>query len=220
MRTAVIVFPGSNCDRDAAHALTMVTGKQPAMIWHRATEMSAVDLVVLPGGFAYGDYLRPGAMAARSPILRAVREHAQKGGLVAGICNGFQVLTESKMLPGVLMRNAGLKFICKPVELEVVRTDTPFTNKYDEAVRIQIPVAHHDGNYFAQADELERLEGQGQVVFRYCDNPNGSINDIAGIINESGNILGMMPHPERAMGQNGDQGDGQLFFKSLLDAVG
>ncbi|MBL4595436.1 MAG: phosphoribosylformylglycinamidine synthase subunit PurQ [Robiginitomaculum sp.] len=216
MRAAVIVFPGSNCDRDAASALAQVTGQAPLMVWHQSNELPAVDLVVLPGGFAYGDYLRPGAMAARSVIMREVCKHAEAGGLVAGICNGFQVLSEVGLLPGVLMRNAGLKFVCKPVALQVERIDTPFTSQYSQKSPITIPVAHHDGNFYASQDELTRLEDQGQVVFRYVDNPNGSANNIAGIVNQANNVLGMMPHPERAMGTTGDGGDGVLFFKSLL----
>ncbi len=220
MRTAIIVFPGSNCDRDAADAVQLVTGRAARMVWHRDTELPAVDLVILPGGFAYGDYLRPGAMAARSVIMREVQKHAERGGLVAGICNGFQVLTEVGLLPGVLMRNAGLNFICKPTELLVERNDTPFTNAYAAGAKITIPVAHHDGNFFASDAVISKIEDQGQVAFRYVGNPNGSLHDIAGITNEAGNVLGMMPHPERALGITGDSGGGVLFFKSVVSAVG
>ncbi|VAV86965.1 Phosphoribosylformylglycinamidine synthase, glutamine amidotransferase subunit [hydrothermal vent metagenome] len=220
MRAAIIVFPGSNCDRDAARAIEQVTGHKPYMVWHRETELRSVDLVVLPGGFAYGDYLRAGAMAARSSIMQEICAHAKRGGLVAGICNGFQVLTEAGLLPGVLMRNAGLKFICKPVELQVCQDDTAFTRAYSDATKISIPIAHHDGNFRADADTLSRMEDAGQVVFRYVDNPNGSANDIAGIINPAGNVLGMMPHPERAIGTGEDNADGLLFFKSLVEASG
>jgi phosphoribosylformylglycinamidine synthase len=220
MQAAVIVFPGSNCDRDAAMAIEHVTGHLPRMVWHRDTLLPDVDLVILPGGFSYGDYLRPGAIASRSPIIAELRKHARKGGYVAGICNGFQVLTEIGLLPGVLMRNAGLNFICKPSELQVARNDIAFSNAYEDQETITIPIAHHDGNFFATPDELERLEGEGQVVFRYFDNPNGSRNDIAGLSNEKGNVLGMMPHPERAMGTNGNSTDGIRFFRSIMNAIG
>jgi len=219
LHAAVIVFPGSNCDRDAAMAVAQVTGREAQMVWHQEAVLPPVDLVILPGGFAYGDYLRPGAMAANSAILRQICEHAAAGGLVAGICNGFQVLCEVGLLPGVLMRNAKLKFICKPVELHVERTNTAFSNQYQAQTSITIPVAHHDGNYYADTDTLAQLEDQEQVLFRYANNPNGSANDIAGIVNEAGNVLGMMPHPERAIGTTGDGADGVPFFKSMLEAV-
>lgn len=220
MRVAVIVFPGSNCDRDAADAIQQVTGRLPQMVWHRQTELQPVDLVVLPGGFSYGDYLRPGAIAARSPIMNAICHHAEAGGHVLGICNGFQVLTEVGLLPGTLLPNAGLKFVCKPVGLTVERNNSSFSNGYGDGQVINIPIAHHDGNYFAQADQLSSLEDNGQVVFRYQHNPNGSTNDIAGLTNDRGNVLGMMPHPERAIGRTGDAGDGSLLFNSLIRATG
>ncbi len=219
MRVAVIVFPGSNCDRDVAEAIAQVTGKQPIMVWHRETTFFDVDLVILPGGFAYGDYLRPGAMAARSSVMRHVLDHAKAGGLVLGICNGFQVLTEIGLLPGALLPNAGMKFICKPVKLKVTRTSTPFTGSFTKGQYLDIPVAHHDGNYFAQKDELSRLEDNEQVVFRYENNPNGSINDIAGLSNVSGNVLGMMPHPERAMVHGKTRGDGYKLFNTLMEMI-
>lgn len=219
MRSAVIVFPGSNCDEDAAKALVQITGKHPLMVWHRETELPELDLVLLPGGFSYGDYLRSGAISARSPIMKAVRDHARAGRLAAGICNGFQVLTETGLLPGALMRNANLHFICKSVGLKVERADTPFTTRYRKGEEISIPIAHHDGNFFAGDEELERLEGEGQVVFRYARNPNGSRNDIAGVCNRAGNVLGMMPHPERAMGLTKHADDGVKFFKSMVESL-
>lgn len=219
MRSAVIVFPGSNCDEDAAKALKQITGKHPFMVWHRETALPALDLVLIPGGFSYGDYLRSGAIAARSPVMKAVREHARAGRLVAGICNGFQVLTETGVLPGALMRNANLHFICKSVALKVERTDTPFTTRYRQGEEISIPVAHHDGNFFAGEEELKKIEAQGQVVFRYTENPNGSRNDIAGVCNKAGNVLGMMPHPERAMGMTKHGDDGVKYFKSMVESL-
>jgi len=219
LRTAIIVFPGSNCDRDAAEAIETISGHKPRMVWHRDAELPEVDLVILPGGFAFGDYLRPGAMAARSSIMKDVQKHAKSGRFVVGICNGFQVLTEVGLLPGVLMRNAGLNFVCKPVSLLVERDDTAFSNCYDSQTKISVPIAHHDGNYFAADDELAKLEDQGQVVFRYTENPNGSIHDIAGICNAQSNVFGMMPHPERAIGNTGNGSDGTAFFKSLMNAV-
>ena len=186
MKSAVVVFPASNCDRDAAVALTAITGTAPAMVWHGDSELPDVDLVVLPGGFAYGDYLRCGAMAAQSPIMRDIMAKADKGLAVLGICNGFQVLTEAGMLPGALMRNAELKFVCRAVSLEVDEMQSAFTRKYDKGQRVRFPVAHGDGNYFADDETLDRLEGEGRVVFRYVpgDNPNGSSRNIAGILNE------------------------------------
>ncbi|MCF6292010.1 MAG: phosphoribosylformylglycinamidine synthase subunit PurQ [Robiginitomaculum sp.] len=219
MRVAVIVFPGSNCDRDAADAIMQVTGKMPKMVWHREAELNSIDLVVLPGGFAYGDYLRPGAIAAQSPIMKQVRAHADAGRYVLGICNGFQVLTEIGLLPGVLMPNSGTKFVCKPLKLKVENSDTAFTNGYKNNSSISIPLAHHDGNYLVQDDELSQLEDNGQVVFRYEVNPNGSVNDIAGITNQQVNVLGMMPHPERAMGKTDANNDGETLFKSLMEAL-
>jgi phosphoribosylformylglycinamidine synthase subunit PurQ / glutaminase len=198
MQTAVIVFPGSNCDRDAASAFSRVSGRKASMVWHKDTTLpDGTDIVVLPGGFSYGDYLRSGAMAARAPIMAAVRRHAARGALVIGICNGFQVLTEAGLLPGALLRNAGQKFVCRDVTLERVNDASPFTRTMTKTT-MTVPVAHHDGCYFADAETLARLEGQGQVAFRYHDNPNGSLADIAGVLNENGTVLGMMPHPERS----------------------
>lgn len=220
MKSAVIVFPGSNCDRDAARALHRISGQPAAMVWHKETALpDAIDLVVLPGGFSYGDYLRSGAMAARSPVMRAVIEHAERGGLVLGICNGFQVLTETRLLPGALARNAGLKFACKDVPLAIVNGNTAFTRAYREARETEIPIAHGDGRFVADDEMLDRLEGEGRVVFRYLDNPNGSARDIAGIANERGNVLGMMPHPERASDPALGRTGGKAIFESLLEAA-
>ncbi len=219
MNAAVIVFPGSNCDRDAVCALRNHTTKSVHRVWHRDTDLPKVDLVLLPGGFSYGDYLRSGAIAARSPIMAAVQAHAKRGALVVGICNGFQILTETHLLPGALMRNAGLKFVCKSTPLRIENTDTPFTRAYDSHGETAIPIAHHDGNYFADEDTLNRLEGQGQIVFRYVDNPNGSSRDIAGITNKAGNVLGMMPHPERAVDPLTGETGGLAFFKSLAGVM-
>jgi phosphoribosylformylglycinamidine synthase len=220
MKAAVIVFPGSNCDRDVAVALEQVTGTPPAMIWHRATELPALDLIVLPGGFSHGDYLRSGAMAARAPVMRAVRERAAAGVHVLGICNGFQVLTEAGLLPGALMRNAGLKFICRTVRLAVANTDSPFTRGYRPGQEIQVPIAHADGNYAADAETLARLEGEGQVGFRYLDNPNGSAAAIAGVFNAGRTVLGLMPHPERVCDPQLGGTDGRPMFESLVQALG
>lgn len=219
MKAAVIVFPGSNCDRDVKVALERVTHVKPAMIWHNETRLPQLDLIVLPGGFSFGDYLRSGAIAARSPIMRAVEQAANSGVPTLGICNGFQVLTDSGLLPGTLMRNADLKFICRDVELRVENTSTPFTNLYKKDQTITIPVAHHDGNYRADARTLDELEGEGQVAFRYLENPNGAQNDIAGIINKQGNILGMMPHPERLIDEDLSGIDGRPLFESLLNGL-
>ncbi|MDH3231435.1 MAG: phosphoribosylformylglycinamidine synthase subunit PurQ [Alphaproteobacteria bacterium] len=221
MRTAVIVFPGSNCDRDAQVALHAATGAPPAMIWHRETALPPLDLIVLPGGFSYGDYLRSGAMAARSPVLRALHEQVERGVLVLGICNGFQVLTETELLPGVLMRNAGLNFVCRDVDLVVENTESPFTRGCAKGQSLTLPVAHHDGNYYADDATLDRLEGEGRVAFRYAphDNPNGSARDIAGILNERGTVLGMMPHPERAVDPLHCGTDGRAVFAGLMEAL-
>ena len=218
MKTAVVVFPASNCDRDAATALEEITGKKPHMVWHGDSKLPDVDLVVLPGGFAYGDYLRCGAMAAQSHVMRAVKAHAEKGGAVLGICNGFQVLTEAHLLPGVLMRNADLKFVCRPVGLEVQETQSAFTRKYNNGQRVVFPVAHGDGNYFADEETLNRLEGENRVVFRYAagENPNGSARNIAGILNEQRNVLGLMPHPERVCDPALGGTDGRALFESLM----
>ncbi|HEX4273356.1 MAG TPA: phosphoribosylformylglycinamidine synthase subunit PurQ [Rhizomicrobium sp.] len=219
MKAAVIVFPASNCDRDAKVALEEMTGQSPTMVWHQETELPEVDLVVLPGGFSYGDYLRCGAMASQSAVMREVAAHAGKGGAVLGICNGFQVLTESHLLPGALMRNAGLKFVCKPVALSVEETQSAFTHGYDKGQTVTFPVAHGEGNYVADEATLDRLEGEGRVVFRYQANPNGSARDIAGILSEKRNVLGLMPHPERVVDPLTGGSDGRALFKSLIEAL-
>ncbi|MCL6678887.1 phosphoribosylformylglycinamidine synthase subunit PurQ [Sphingomonas sp. RG327] len=220
MKTAVIVFPGSNCDRDLAVALEQVTGRAPAMVWHKESELpDGTDFVGLPGGFSYGDYLRSGAMAARSPIIRAVIDAANRGVPVIGVCNGFQVLTETGLLPGALMRNGRLNFVSRPVPLIVENSQTLFTSGYSKGETIHIPVAHHDGNYQADAETLDRLEGQGRVAFRYAADVNGSARNIAGILNNSGNVLGMMPHPERAIEPAHGSTDGRRLFEGLLETV-
>jgi phosphoribosylformylglycinamidine synthase subunit PurQ / glutaminase len=219
MKTAVLVFPGSNCDRDARDALERVTGQAPAMVWHRETALPhGLDLVVAPGGFSYGDYLRSGAMAARSPVMDAVRAFAAKGGLVAGICNGFQILTEAGLLPGALTRNTGLKFVCRNVTLDVVQNDSPFTKGFGKKTELTVPIAHHDGCYVADAATLDALEGEGRVAFRYRDNPNGSMRDIAGVLSENRRVLGMMPHPERACDKGLGRIDGWPVFAGLMAA--
>jgi len=229
MKAAVIVFPGSNCDRDVAVALEQSAGTPPVMLWHRETEVPEVDLIVVPGGFSYGDYLRCGAMAAHSPVMREVRARADAGVQVLGICNGFQVLTETGMLPGVLMHNAALKFICKDVHLKVGTESSAFTRGYRRDQVVRIPIAHNEGNYFADEKTLDRLEGEDRVAFRYCDadgavgeeaNPNGSQRNIAGILNERRNVLGMMPHPERLSDSQLGGTDGRAMFDGLLAALG
>jgi len=219
MKSAVIVFPASNCDRDAAVALEQATGRAPAMVWHADTDLPATDLIVLPGGFSYGDYLRSGAMAARAPVMRAVIERAKAGVAVIGMCNGFQILTEAGLLPGALLRNAGLNFVCRTVSLRVENNQTVFTGAFEKGQAVDFPVAHHDGNYFADAETLDRLEGEGRVAFRYIDNPNGSARDIAGIVNDAGNVLGLMPHPERVISPLLGGVDGLAFFKGLVERV-
>ncbi len=220
MKSAVIVFPGSNCDRDMAEALRVVTGRAPIMVWHRDTALPEdTDLVAIPGGFSYGDYLRSGAMAARSPIMQAVAEAASRGVPVLGICNGFQILTEAGLLPGALMRNATISFIGRDVPVRVENNQTMFTSRYQAGEQIMIPVAHHDGNYTADTETLDRLEGDGRVVFRYASTCNGSARDIAGIVNEAGNVLGMMPHPERAVEDAHGNLDGRRLFEGLLQTV-
>lgn len=220
MTTAVIVFPASNCDRDAATALEAATGKAPRMIWHKETTIpDDVRFVVVPGGFSYGDYLRSGAIAANSPIIQDLKRKADSGLAVAGICNGFQILTEAGLLPGALMRNINQKFVCRISRLRLANAETRFTRLYDAKNEIDIPVAHHDGNYFADDETLKRIEDNGQVVFRYSDNPNGSRNDIAGVVNKAGNVLGMMPHPERAVDPLHGGTDGKLFFQSILGSL-
>lgn len=220
MKSAVLVFPGSNCDRDLAVAIETVTGRAPAMVWHRESELpQGTDFIAIPGGFSYGDYLRSGAMAARSPIMQAVAEAAGKGVPVLGVCNGFQVLTEAGLLPGALMRNAGLHFVCRSVGLKVENSQSIFTSAYQAGEEISIPVAHHDGNYQADAETLDRLEGEGRVAFRYTGEVNGSARSIAGILNSAGNVLGMMPHPERALEPAHGNTDGRRLFEGLLEAV-
>ena len=219
MKACVIVFPASNCDRDMQVALERSTGKKVDMVWHRESDLSGYDLVAVPGGFSYGDYLRCGAMAARSPIMGAIKKHADRGGLLLGVCNGFQILIEAGLLPGVLMRNANLKFVCRDVELTVERNDTAFASGYDKGQKIRIPVAHHDGNYFTDDETLKRIEGNGQVAFRYVDNPNGSLNSIAGVYNERGNVLGLMPHPERLVDAQLGGTDGLPMFDALAKGV-
>jgi len=220
VNSAVIVFPGSNCDRDVAVALEQVTGRKPAMVWHKESELpERTDFIALPGGFSYGDYLRSGAMAARSPIMRAVADAAGRGVPVIGICNGFQVLTEAGLLPGALMRNAGLSFVCRPVALKVENSQSLFTCGYDAGETVHFPVAHHDGNYQADAATLDRLEGQGRVAFRYQEEVNGSARGIAGILNDAGNVLGLMPHPERAIEPAHGCTDGRCLFEGLLETV-
>lgn len=228
LQAAVIVFPGSNCDRDVAVAIEAAAGRPPLMAWHRDTNLPEVDLIVVPGGFSYGDYLRSGAMAAHSPIMREVAARARKGVAVLGICNGFQILTEAGLLPGVLMRNAGLKFICKDVTLKVENADSAFARRYQSGQVVRFPIAHHDGNYFADPDTLDRLEGEGLVAFRYCGpsgncdgdaNPNGSARSIAGIYNERRNVLGLMPHPERLADDLLGGTDGRPMFEGLVEAL-
>ena len=220
MKTAVIVFPGSNCDRDLAVALEQVTGRAPAMVWHKDSALpDGTEFIGLPGGFSYGDYLRSGAMAARSPIIRAVVDAANRGVPVLGLCNGFQVLTETGLLPGALMRNAGLNFVSRQVPLKVENSQSLFTGGYDAGETIHIPVAHHDGNYQADEATLDRIEGEGRVAFRYLDQVNGSARNIAGILNDAGNVLGMMPHPERAVEPAHGSTDGRRLFEGLLETV-
>ena len=219
MKSCVIVFPGSNCDRDLATALALVTGTAPVMVWHRETALPDVDLIGVPGGFSYGDYLRCGAVAAQSPVMPAVAEAAKRGVRVLGICNGFQVLTEIGLLPGILMRNQELSFIGKAIELKVKKEGSSFTSSYEDDTQIRLPIAHHDGNYFADDETLERLEGEGLVAFRYVDNPNGSQRDIAGIVNPERTVLGLMPHPERAVDPALGPTDGRPLFDGLMQAL-
>jgi phosphoribosylformylglycinamidine synthase len=228
MQAAVIVFPGSNCDRDAAVALTQSMGRPPHMIWHRETALPKLDLIFIPGGFAYGDYLRCGAMAAHSPVMREVVAAAKAGVAVLAVCNGFQVAVEAGLLPGALMRNANLKYVCKDVHLKVETSQTPFTARYETGQVVRIPIGHGEGNYYADPATLDRLEGEGRVAFRYAEpdgavtaeaNPNGSARNIAGIFNKERTVLGMMPHPERladaALGGN----DGRAMFTALVEAL-
>jgi len=221
MKSSVILFPGSNRDRDMITALTKISGQAPNLVWHTDTEIPDSDLIVVPGGFSYGDYLRSGAIAARSPVMSEISKHAGNGTPVIGVCNGFQILTEAGLLPGALMRNGGLRFVCKTVKLKVENANTQFTKQYAQGEIIPCPVAHHDGNYFADEATLKSIEGNGQVAFRYADgtNPNGSINDIAGIINEAGNVLGMMPHPENLIEADHGGEQGRRIFESALNLV-
>ena len=227
MRVAIIVFPGSNCDRDMMVAIEQLTSRRPALVWHKETSLDPVDLVIIPGGFSFGDYLRCGALAGRSSVMHAVLDHAARGGAVMGICNGFQVLTETGMVPGVLIRNAGLKFACRNVDLAGCDTvASPFTSGLAAGQHLTIPIAHNEGNYFADADELRRIEDNGQVAFRYVAgaafgpaNPNGAANDIAGVLSPNGRVMGMMPHPERAMSPEQGGSDGALFMSKALEAL-
>jgi phosphoribosylformylglycinamidine synthase len=221
MKSAVVQLPGLNRDRDMITALTRISGQAPITIWQTETEIPDVDLIVIPGGFSYGDYLRCGAIAARMPVMQAIKARAEQGVKVLGVCNGFQILVEAGMLPGALMRNTSLKFVCKEIKLEVVNADTDFSRAYEKGQIIRCPVAHHDGNYFADPETLKSIEDNGQVVFRYADgtNPNGSINDIAGVINARGNVLGMMPHPENLIEAAHGGNDGRGLFASALDVI-
>lgn len=220
MSAAVIVFPGSNCDRDCKVAIERSTGERVEMVWHQDTDLpDDLDLIVLPGGFSYGDYLRCGAMAAQAPIMQAVKKSADDGVAVVGICNGFQILCEAGLLPGALLRNAGLKYVCKPISLEVANVQTRFTAGFEGQSEVVMTQGNGDGNYFADAETLARIEGEGQVVFRYVDNPNGSVANIAGIQNARGNVLGMMPHPDRAFEAELGSADGATLFRSVMAAA-
>ncbi len=219
MKSAVIVFPGSNCDRDMAVAIEKITGVKPLMVWHQDTDFEAVDFIALPGGFSYGDYLRCGAMSARANVMKEVIKRANDGVPTLGVCNGFQVLTETGLLPGALMRNANLHFVCKDVSLNIANSASMFTSDYSGQSAITIPVAHHDGNYFADAETLDQLEGEGRVAFTYGTDINGSQRGIAGILNAKGTILGMMPHPERMIGSELGGTDGCGLFTSVMNAV-
>lgn len=225
MKSAVIVYPGSNCDRDMQVALRKITSSEPLMVWHAEASFPTADLITIPGGFSYGDYLRSGAMAARSPVMREVVKRAKQGVAVLGVCNGFQILTETGLLPGALMRNRDLKFLCRDVLMRVESSETGFTSAYRPGQVVKMPVAHHDGNYFATDEVLDRLEGEGRVIFRYSDgkgelteeaNVNGSIRSIAGIVNQRGNVLGLMPHPERMIEPELGGTDGRGIFESLI----
>lgn len=220
MKTAVVTFPGSNCDQDAVHVVRNVLGRDAEAVWHKQERLpESTSLVILPGGFSYGDALRSGAIARFSPIMADVKRHADAGGLVLGICNGFQVLVESGLLPGAMLQNASQKFVCRVAALRVDRTDTPFSSRYDVGQTLRVPVAHHEGRYHASDEVLDALESNGQVVFRYVDNPNGSVRDIAGIVNAGRNVLGMMPHPERAAEPILGSDDGRPLFESIFDAL-
>ena len=228
MKFGIVTFPGSNCDYYTFQAVVETLGEEAVMLWHKDHDLQGSDVVILPGGFSYGDYLRPGAIARFSPIMQEVVQHAERGGPVIGICNGFQIACEAGLLPGALLRNASLKFVCAPIHLRVESTDTLFTSRYDRGQTIVVPIAHGDGRYSADEETLDRLEGEGRVVFRYAPspveaeeayNPNGSMRDIAGIVNEGGNVLGMMPHPERAVDPLLGPADGLPLFESILQRV-
>ncbi len=228
MKSAVILFPGINRENDAIAALEQATGTKPIVVWHGETELPKTDIIMVPGGFSYGDYLRCGAMAAKSPIMRAVADRAKAGVTILGVCNGFQIATETGMLPGALLRNANQKFICKDVDLQVVGRNERFVGEFENGQIVRFPVAHHDGNFYADDETLARLEGEGQVAFRYADsdgnvneatNINGSRNNIAGIYNEAGNILGLMPHPERLISEQLGGTDGKIFFDNLINSL-
>jgi phosphoribosylformylglycinamidine synthase len=228
MKFGIVTFPGSNCDYDTYHAIVDTLGEEAVMLWHKDHDLQGSDVVILPGGFSYGDYLRPGAIARFSPIMQEVVQHADRGGPVIGICNGFQIACEAGLLPGALLRNASLKFVCAPIHLRVESVDTLFTSRYERGQTIVVPIAHGDGRYSADEETLDRLEGEGQVVFRYAPsaleaeeayNPNGSMRDIAGIVNGAGNVLGMMPHPERAVDALLGSADGLPLFESILQHV-
>ena len=227
MRVSIIIFPGSNCDRDMMVAIERITGRRPALIWHKDTSIDPVDMIILPGGFSFGDYLRCGALAAHSPVIDSVLDHASRGGAVLGVCNGFQILLETGLLLGTLVRNAGLKFVCRETSVAVQQTtSSPFTVGLEIGQKLTIPVAHNEGNYFADDNQLDTLEQNGQIALRYVGgshpgpaNPNGAAKDIAGIISENGRIMGMMPHPERAMGNGHYSADGQAFLQAALEGV-
>jgi phosphoribosylformylglycinamidine synthase I len=227
MRVAIVVFPGSNCDRDMMVGIEQLTGRRPSLIWHKEATLDPVDLAIIPGGFSFGDYLRCGALAARSPVVDAVMDHAARGGAVMGICNGFQILLETGMLPGVLVQNAGLNYVCRNTAVRVQETvSSPFTANLEVGSDLVIPVAHNEGNYFASDDELARLEDNGQVAFRYVEsdiygpaNPNGAAKDIAGIVSTNGRVMGMMPHPERAISKELGGVDGATLLQGCLEAL-
>lgn len=228
MKFGVVIFPGSNCDQDCYYVIESVIHKPVEFIWHQETSLKGFDAIILPGGFAYGDYLRTGALARFSPVMTAIRDFARNGGLVIGICNGFQILTESGLLPGALLRNVGMKYVCKFLHLKTETANTPFTNALTAGQVLHVPIGHGEGNFFADTETLKRIEDNGQVVFRYATaggqitadaNPNGSLNNIAGIVNEQRNILGMMPHPDRSSESILGSTDGKLIFESMVNAL-
>ena len=219
MKFGVVIFPGSNCDHDCYYIIESILHKPVEFIWHQDTSLKGFDAVILPGGFAYGDYLRTGALARFSPVMNAVRDFAAAGGQVIGICNGFQILCEAGLLPGALLRNVGMKYVCKFLKLRTETANTPFTNSLSKGQVLNIPIGHGDGNYFADAETLKRIEDNDQVVFRYLENPNGSLHDIAGIVNEGRNVLGMMPHPDRSSENILGSADGRLIFESMVNAL-